>query len=58
MQACQNNGMITRAVSGSYLAFCPPLIVTESQIDEMVEKTAKSLDQTLDFVIKHNLLVN
>ena len=58
MQACQNNGMITRAVAGSSLAFCPPLIVTESQIDEMVEKTAKSLDQTLDFVIKHNLLVN
>jgi adenosylmethionine-8-amino-7-oxononanoate aminotransferase len=57
MQACQNNGMITRAVAGSSLAFCPPLIVTEAHIDEMIEKTAKSLNQTLDFVTKNGLLV-
>jgi len=38
MQACQNNGMTTRAVAGSSLAFCPPLIVTEAHIDEMIEK--------------------
>ncbi|AAZ25802.1 aminotransferase, class III [Colwellia psychrerythraea 34H] len=57
MQACQNNGMICRAVAGSSLAFCPPLIVNKSQIDEMIEKTAKSLDQTLDFVVREGLLV-
>jgi 4-aminobutyrate--pyruvate transaminase len=57
MQACQNNGMITRAVAGSSLAFCPPLIVTEEHIDEMIEKTARSLDQTLEFVTKKALLV-
>jgi 4-aminobutyrate--pyruvate transaminase len=57
MQACQNNGMITRAVAGSSLAFCPPLIVNETHIDEMIEKTAKSLNQTLDFVTKKRLLV-
>lgn len=44
MRACQNNGIIIRAVSGSSLAFFPPLIVTEAHIDEMIEKTAKSLD--------------
>lgn len=58
MQACQNNGMITRAVAGSSLAFCPPLIVSESQVDEMIEKTTKSLDQTLDFVSQNHLLVD
>jgi len=58
MQACQNNGMITRAVAGSSLAFCPPLIVTEEHIDEMIEKTARSLDQTLDFAVKKNLSVS
>jgi len=56
MQACQNNGMITRAVAGNSLALCPPLIVTEAQIDEMIEKLAKSLDETLDFVTKEGLL--
>lgn len=55
MQACQDNGLITRAVAGSSLAFCPPLIVSKTQIDEMINKTAKSLDQTLDFVTKHSL---
>lgn len=48
MQACQNNGLICRAVAGSSLALCPPLIVTETQIDEIVEKMRVSLDQTLE----------
>lgn len=56
MQACQNHGMITRAVAGNSLAFCPPLIVTEAQIDEMVEKLAKALDDTLDFVTREGLI--
>ena len=58
MQACQNNGLIIRAVAGSSLAFCPPLIVTEAQIDEIIDKTAKSLDQTLDFVTKNELFIH
>lgn len=58
MQACQNNGLICRAVAGSSLAFCPPLIVTEAQIDEMIEKIALSLTQTLDFVSREGLFVN
>ncbi|WP_432473173.1 aminotransferase [Amphritea sp. HPY] len=57
MQACQNHGMITRAVAANSLAFCPPLIVTEAQIDEMIEKLGKALDDTLDFVTKEGLLV-
>jgi len=57
MQACQNNGLICRAVAGSSLAFCPPLIVSEAQIDEMIEKIAISLDQTLAFVSREGLLV-
>ncbi|SFF98295.1 aminotransferase [Neptunomonas qingdaonensis] len=56
-QACQNHGMITRAVAGSSIAFCPPLIVTEAQIDEMVEIFSKALDETYLFVKKEGLLV-
>ncbi|MBN1005755.1 aminotransferase [Amphritea pacifica] len=56
MQACQNHGMITRAVAGNSLAFCPPLIVSEAQIDEMVEKLGKALDETLDFVTREGLI--
>jgi len=57
-QACQNHGMITRAVAGSSLAFCPPLIITKDQIDEMIEKFSKGLQDTLDFVTREGLLVD
>jgi 4-aminobutyrate--pyruvate transaminase len=57
MQACQNNGLICRAIAGSSLAFCPPLIVTKAQIDEMIEKIEKSLKQTLNFANNKGLLV-
>lgn len=56
MQACQNNGLICRVVAGSSLAFCPPLIVTKAQIDEMLEKIEKSLEQTLNFANYKGLL--
>ena len=55
-QAAQNNGLIIRAVAGSSLGFCPPLIITETQIDEMVEKTAAALNTTLDYCHAHGLL--
>jgi 4-aminobutyrate--pyruvate transaminase len=33
--ACQENGLIVRALAGDTIAFCPPLIVTDSEIDEI-----------------------
>lgn len=54
--ACQQHGLITRAVAGSSLAFCPPLIATEQHIDEMLDKFAKALEDTLVFVTQQGLL--
>ncbi|WP_461521220.1 aminotransferase [Porticoccus sp.] len=48
-QFCQDNGLILRTVAGSSLAFCPPLIISREQIDEMIDKTRRALDLTLDF---------
>jgi 4-aminobutyrate---pyruvate transaminase len=56
-QACQDNGLIGRAVAGSSIAFCPPLIITHAQVDELIEKLSVSLDQTLAFVKENALLV-
>ncbi len=53
---CQNNGLLIRAVSGNCLAFCPPLIITRDQIDEMIEQFSRALSQTMDFVRKNSLL--
>ncbi|WP_221794103.1 aminotransferase [Oceanobacter mangrovi] len=48
--ACQQHGLISRPVAGSSLALCPPLITTKAQIDEIVEKMGKALDDTMAFV--------
>ncbi|WP_430460977.1 aminotransferase [Thalassolituus sp. LLYu03] len=54
-QACQNHGLILRAVAGTSLAFCPPLIITRAQIDEIMDKVRKALDDTLAFVTAEKL---
>ena len=55
-KACQDNGLIVRAVAGSSIALCPPLIVTEAHVDEIVEAVGKALDTTLDYVKKQGLI--
>ena len=49
-QMCQEEGVIVRNVFGDALAFCPPLIITEEQIDEMFDAVERGLDRTLDRV--------
>ncbi len=49
------HGLILRVVAGSSLAICPPLIITEAQVDELVEKLGRALDGTLAFVDKEGL---
>jgi adenosylmethionine-8-amino-7-oxononanoate aminotransferase len=44
-------------VAGSSLGFCPPLIITNEQIDEMMAAVAIALDTTLEHCKKENLLV-
>ncbi len=41
---CQEKGVITRAM-GEAIAFCPPMIITAAQVDEMVAIFAASLDE-------------
>jgi putrescine aminotransferase len=42
---CFTNGLVLRAVRDA-MCFCPPLVITRAEIDEMVEKARKSIDQT------------
>ena len=43
--ACQEEGLIVRNM-GDAMAFCPPLIINEDQVDELVSKFAKGLERT------------
>ena len=40
-----SNGLVMRAV-GDTMIIAPPLIISESQIDELIEKAIKTLDET------------
>ena len=57
-KAVQDRGVILRTVAGSSLAFCPPLIITTEQIDEIIDATSQALDQTLEYCRKEQLLVD
>jgi 4-aminobutyrate---pyruvate transaminase len=45
--AAQDNGLIVRNVAGNALAVCPPLIINREQVDEMVDKLRRSIEQVL-----------
>ena len=52
----QDQGLLIRAVAGSSLGFCPPLIISNEQIDEMMDKVTLALQATLDYCHKEKLL--
>jgi len=48
---CIQNGLVMRAVRDGMI-FCPPLIFTNDNVDELVDKLKKSLDQTHNHISK------
>ncbi len=52
---CFDNGLIMRSV-GDVMVISPPLIISTSEIDELVELAFKSLDMTLDVLTKDGLM--
>jgi len=54
ISCAENNGLIIRAL-GDSVAFCPPLIITEAQIDNMFDLFSKALDETEAWIEKNNL---
>jgi 4-aminobutyrate--pyruvate transaminase len=47
-------GIITRAM-GDSVAFCPPLVITEAEVNELFDRVARALDATEAHVRKENL---
>ena len=44
-QRCQAHGLLLRNI-GDTIAFCPPLIIDQPQIDEMIARFGRALDET------------
>ena len=47
--ACEQNGLILRALSDNSLAICPPLIIDKEQIDELVDILTESIDEVMRY---------
>jgi 4-aminobutyrate--pyruvate transaminase len=41
-------GVISRAVGGDSLAFCPPLVISEDELAEVVVRFRRALDRLTD----------
>ena len=58
-QACTNfaqeEGLLIRPLLSDRLAFCPPLIITEAEIDEMFDRFSRALDKTENWVRREGL---
>ena len=45
MKLCEQNGVILRAVANDSLCFSPPLVITNEEIDDMLDRVGASLDE-------------
>ena len=50
VRRAQEHGLIIRALAGDIIAFSPPLIITESEIDTMFERAERALADTLKWL--------
>jgi len=50
VKRAQAHGLILRVLGGDIIAFSPPLIITEAEIDLLLARTALALDETLAWV--------
>jgi 4-aminobutyrate--pyruvate transaminase len=55
VRRAQHHGVILRNMPGDIVAFCPPLIVSEGEIDEMLAGFGKALDDTANMVREKGL---
>jgi 4-aminobutyrate--pyruvate transaminase len=53
---CQEEGLIVRPLLSDRIALCPPLVITESEIDELFDRFERGLNRTLDWVRSEGLL--
>ncbi len=55
VRRAQHHGAILRNMPGDNVAFCPPLIINETEIDEMMACFGKALDDTWSMVKEKGL---
>jgi 4-aminobutyrate--pyruvate transaminase len=52
----QEEGVIVRPLMGDRIAFCPPLVISEGEIDEMFDRFERGLNRGYDWAKKEALI--
>ncbi len=52
---CEDHGLFQRSLAGDSVAFSPPLIVDEAEVDQIVERFGKGLEETWTMVKEQGL---
>jgi 4-aminobutyrate---pyruvate transaminase len=52
----QAEGLIVRSLSGDRISICPPLIISEEEIDQLFDRLTRALDRTAEWVRAEGLL--
>ena len=55
MSFAQAEGLIVRALAGDRVAVCPPLIITEAEIDALFDRLGRALDRTAAWTAQEGL---
>ncbi|MFZ2467334.1 MAG: aminotransferase [Parvibaculum sedimenti] len=55
VKAAEKHGLIVRALGGDIVAFCPPLIVKDADIDDIFDRAEHALDDVEATVTKESL---
>jgi len=55
-KAAEENGLIVRPLGGNRVAVCPPLIIQNEHVDELIDKLSAALNTTLDWVRAEKLI--
>ncbi len=53
---CEEEGLIVRPLMGDRIAFCPPLVIGETEIGELFDRFECALKKGLDWVTREKLL--
>ena len=55
---CESEGLIVRALLDDRIAFCPPLVIGEAEVDELFDRFDRGLARTLDWVKAEGLMAS
>jgi 4-aminobutyrate--pyruvate transaminase len=53
---CLEEGLVVRPLANDRIAICPPLIITEAEVNELFDRFERGLQTTLDWAVGEKLL--